>query len=42
MQSIVKGYRGLSLLVDLNADRFLMVGTIALALTLASLVHHLF
>lgn len=32
MQTIQHGYRGLSLLMDLNWDRMLYVGTIALAL----------
>ncbi|WP_375227623.1 hypothetical protein [Roseobacter sp. S98] len=32
MQAIQSGYRGLSLLMDLNWDRFLYVGTIGLAL----------
>jgi len=32
MQTIIGGYRGLSLLVDLNWDRALYVATIAAAL----------
>jgi len=32
MQTIAKGYRGLHLLWDLNWDRILYFGTIALAL----------
>ncbi|WP_257883753.1 hypothetical protein [Roseobacter insulae] len=32
MQAIHNGYRGLSLLMDLNWDRALYLGTIALAL----------
>jgi hypothetical protein len=32
MQTIQQGYRGLSLLMDLNWDRMLYIGTIALAL----------
>lgn len=32
MHTIQHGYRGLSLLMDLNWDRMLYVGTIALAL----------
>lgn len=32
MQTIENSYRGLSLLVDLNWDRVLYVGTISLAL----------
>ena len=32
MQNIRNGYRGLSLLVDLNWDRFLSTGALALAL----------
>ncbi|MEM9576775.1 MAG: hypothetical protein AAF999_07150 [Pseudomonadota bacterium] len=32
MQTVHKGYRGLSLLMDLNWDRALYIGTITLAL----------
>jgi hypothetical protein len=32
MQAVQNGYRGLSLLMDLNWDRVLYIGTIALAL----------
>jgi len=32
MEHIHQGYRGLSLLVNLNGDRLLYIGTIALAL----------
>jgi len=32
MQQIVRGYRGLSLLVDVNWDRILYLATIAFAL----------
>ncbi len=32
MQTIKKSYRGLSLLVDLNWDRVLYLGTLAVAL----------
>ncbi|MEM6311432.1 MAG: hypothetical protein AAF754_15435 [Pseudomonadota bacterium] len=32
MQLIANGYRGLSLLVDVNWDRLVYLGTIALAL----------
>lgn len=32
MQTMMDGYRGLSLLMTLNWDRFFSVGTIALAL----------
>jgi hypothetical protein len=32
MQTIQHGYRGLSLLMDLNWDRLLYVGTLAFAL----------
>ena len=38
MQTIQTGYRGLSLLVDLNWDRLLYVGTIAFALLLGAFV----
>ena len=34
MQTIQSGYRGLSLLVDLNWDRVLYLGAIAAGLTL--------
>lgn len=33
MEHIQQGYRGLSLLMDLNWDRLLYVGTIAFALS---------
>jgi len=36
MQPIQTGYRGLTLLFDLNWDRLLYAGTIALALFLGS------
>jgi hypothetical protein len=32
MQAVQNGYRGLSLLVDLNWDRVFYIGTIAVAL----------
>jgi hypothetical protein len=32
MQNITGGYRGLSLLVDLNVDRLIYLGAIAVAL----------
>lgn len=32
MQNIKRSYRGLSLLVDLNWDRFMFLGTLAIAL----------
>jgi hypothetical protein len=32
MQTIQNGYRGLSMLVDLNLDRFLTIGTLLAAL----------
>lgn len=38
MQTISRGYRGLSLLVDLNLDRFLMVGALTAALIVGGLV----
>ena len=38
MRTISDGYRGLSLLVDLNLDRFLMVGTLAIALVIGGLI----
>jgi len=36
MQTIQTGYRGLTLLLDLNWDRFLYFGTIAVALLLGA------
>ncbi|MFP4275025.1 MAG: hypothetical protein ACLFRU_08365 [Paracoccaceae bacterium] len=36
MQAIKTGYRGLSLLVDLNWDRIIYVGALALALFLGA------
>ena len=36
MQTIQTGYRGLTLLFDLNWDRFLYTGTIAVALLLGA------
>ncbi len=36
MQTIQKSYRGLSLLVELNWDRLLFLGTISMALMLAA------
>ena len=36
MQTIHTGYRGLTLLFDLNWDRFLYFGTIAVALLLGA------
>ncbi len=38
MQTIIGGYRGLSLLVDLNWDRLLYLATIAAALFAAAFV----
>lgn len=38
MQTIQHGYRGLSLLIDLNLDRFLTVGALILALVVGGLV----
>ncbi len=38
MQTIEKGYRGLELLVQLNLDRFFVLGALAGALFLASYV----
>lgn len=35
MRHIQNGYRGLSVFVDLNVDRFLSIGAVALALTVA-------
>ena len=32
MQTIQKGYRGASLLVQINADRLIMIGALGLAL----------
>lgn len=42
MKTLEKGYRGLHLLVDLNLDRFLMIGTLVAALMIGSLVQSLF
>lgn len=36
MQTLTAGYRGLSLLIDLNWDRLLYIGTIAGALLLGA------
>ncbi|MFK7835594.1 MAG: hypothetical protein AB8B60_05190 [Sulfitobacter sp.] len=38
MQAIQSSYRGLSLLMDLNWDRALYVGTIALALAAGAFI----
>ncbi|MEO1346152.1 MAG: hypothetical protein AAFV74_18565 [Pseudomonadota bacterium] len=38
MQHIANGYRGLSLLVDVNWDRLVYLGTIALALAVGAFV----
>ena len=38
MEHIQQGYRGLSLLVDLNWDRLLYVGTIAFALSAGAFI----
>jgi len=38
MQTIQAGYRGISLLVDLNWDRLLYVATIAVALMLGAYI----
>ncbi len=38
MQAVQKGYRGLSLLMDLNWDRALYVATITLALGAGAVV----
>lgn len=38
MQHIVRGYRGLSLLVDLNRDRLLFPSTILLALMVGAYI----
>ena len=38
MQHIANGYRGLSLLVDVNWDLLVYLGTIALALAAGALV----
>ena len=38
MQQIVRGYRGLSVLVNVNWDRILYIGAIAVALTLGAFV----
>ncbi|MGD9293272.1 MAG: hypothetical protein PVI41_00190 [Roseobacter sp.] len=42
MQAMQNGYRGLSLLLDLNWDRFLYVSTIALALGAGAWIGTLF
>lgn len=36
MQTVIKGYRGLSFLVGLNADRFFVVGMIVAGLLAGS------
>ncbi len=38
MQTLTNGYRGISLLVDLNLDRLLMVGTLLVALVIGGLI----
>ena len=38
MQTIFHGYRGLSLLVDINWDRLLYLGTLAAALGCGALI----
>ncbi|MEL7011664.1 MAG: hypothetical protein AAFO72_00125 [Pseudomonadota bacterium] len=38
MQLIANGYRGLSILVDVNWDRMVYIGTIALALAAGAFV----
>ncbi|MDX1785424.1 hypothetical protein [Roseovarius sp. ZX-A-9] len=38
MQTLIGGYRGLSLLVDLNRDRMLYLGAIGVALFGASYI----
>jgi hypothetical protein len=38
MQTLTQGYRGLSLLVDLNLDRFLMVGALVAALIVGGMI----
>ena len=38
MQQIIRGYRGFSLLVNVNWDRILYLGTIAIALLLGAFV----
>lgn len=38
MQTFKHGYRGLSLLVDLNWDRVLYIGTLALALSVGAYI----
>jgi hypothetical protein len=38
MQTITDGYKGLSLLVNLNLDRFLMVGALILALVVGGMI----
>ncbi|MDA5094880.1 hypothetical protein O2N63_12370 [Aliiroseovarius sp. KMU-50] len=42
MDHIQSGYRGLSLLIDLNLDRFLFAGAIGLALTSAVVIVNMF
>jgi hypothetical protein len=39
MQTIQQGYRGFALLMNLNWDRLLYVGAIAMALGAASLIN---
>ena len=38
MQHIANGYRGLAVLVDVNWDRIVYLGTIVLALTAGAIV----
>ena len=38
MQTLTQGYRGLSLLVDLNLDRILMVGALTAALIVGGII----
>ena len=38
MQTLTNGYRGLSLLVDLNRDRLMAIGTIIVALSVGALI----
>jgi hypothetical protein len=38
MQTISQGYRGLSLLVELNLDRMLTAGALVLALVVGGLI----
>ena len=38
MQTLENGYRGLSLLVDLNLDRFLMIGAMLAALIVGGII----